>query len=132
MRIVYVDESGGHDLSRPDPNYPVFVLAAAVFEPGLYIRKFVPAITGLKIEHLGHDGHPLHEAEIRKRLGVFGFSERIHRQEAFMGDLAGLVRNHPEAIHAQVILPSREHQGRADLLSAHALVGALATSSSAR
>ncbi len=130
MRIVHVDESGGHDLSRVDPNYPVFVLAAAVFETEPYIQEFVPAMTGLKINHLGHDGYPLHEAEIRKRLGVFGFSGNIYRQEKFMTSLAELVMRHAESIQAQVVLPSKGRHGRADLESAHKLAGALAGTSS--
>lgn len=126
MQLIYVDESGGHDLSRPDPNYPVFVLAAAVFDPSRYVESFVPRVTELKIRHLGHDGHPLHEAEIRKRLGVFGFEGEAGRQAAFMESLAGLVSDFADTVHAQVMLPSGGEAGRADLLAAGGLVSALA------
>lgn len=126
MRLVYIDESGGHDLSRPDPNYPVFVLAAAVFDPGRYVESFVPRVTELKIQHLGHDGHPLHEAEIRKRVGVFGFEGELYRQAAFMDALACLVSDFADAVHAQVMLPASGATGRADLWAAGRLVSALA------
>lgn len=126
MRLVYVDESGGHDLSSPDPNYPVFVLAAAVFDADLYAREFVPALTRLKIRHLGHDGHVLHEAEIRKRVGIFGFARNETRQRQFMDRLAELVDGFATSILAQVLLPDRDRTNRADLKSAHHLVAALA------
>lgn len=126
MRLVYVDESGGHDLASPDPNYPVFVLAAAVFDIRRYVCEFVPSITRLKVDHLGHDGHALHEAEIRKRIGVFGFSGSDVRQQEFMDCLAELVDRYATNILAQVILPPGERPTRADLASAHHLVSALA------
>lgn len=129
MRLVYIDESGGHNLACADPNYPVFVLAAAVFATEPYIQEFVPAITRIKITHLRHDGHPLHEAEIRKRLGSFDFRGDTVRQSMFMESLGALVANHAHAVHAQVILSSHRGAGRADLFAAHRLLAMLARTS---
>ena len=68
MLLVYVDESGSPSSSRTDPNYPIFVMAACVFEPDVYASRLLPAVGTLKIRHLGSDSPVLHESEIRKRL----------------------------------------------------------------
>lgn len=125
MHWVYIDESGGHDLGRPDPNYPVFILCATVFDQETYAKGFVPQLTRLKLRHLGHDGHPLHEAEIRKRLGPFSFKGETAARERFMGDLDKLVETHATRVFATAVLPSYSRKTEADVAAAEHLLGFL-------
>ena len=85
--IVYVDESGDHNLSVISPNYPVFVLAFCVFEKASYIEATVPAFQRLKFKWFGHDAVVFHEREMRQQKPPFAFLQNRDRREAFMTDL---------------------------------------------
>jgi len=69
--IVYIDESGDHNLTTITPEYPVFVLAFCVVRKGTYIDTIVPAFQKLKFEFWGHDSVVMHGHEIRKAHGDF-------------------------------------------------------------
>ncbi|MEX0653496.1 MAG: DUF3800 domain-containing protein [Phycisphaeraceae bacterium] len=91
--IVYVDESGDHNLDAPDPTYPVFVLAFCIIRKAEYIEQVVPAIQEMKFRHFGHDMVVFHEHEIRKARGDFAFLTDKGRRETFMADLSSLVEH---------------------------------------
>ena len=88
--IVYVDESGDHSMERPDPNYPMFVLAFCVFYKRNYAERVVPALEKFKFNHFGHDLVVLHEHEIRKETGTFRFEGR-QEKENFIGELTSII-----------------------------------------
>lgn len=88
MLLVYVDESGSPSSSHAEPNYPIFVMAACVFEPEQYATCLLPAVGELKIRHLGSDSPVLHESEIRKRLGIFNFKGDVQVRTAFIEGLS--------------------------------------------
>lgn len=89
--VIYVDESGDHSLARIDPHFPVFVLTLCVFRKDDYIRRIVPSLRSLKFRWFGHDMVVLHEREIRKHSGAFGFLENSARRADFLGDLSGII-----------------------------------------
>jgi hypothetical protein len=101
--IIYVDESGDHNLEKIDPDYPIFVLAFCVFRKNDYVNKVVPALQDFKFRWFGHDAVVLHEHEIRKQEAPFNFlrTKRLHTQ--FMEDLNELVASLPMTIIAAVI-----------------------------
>jgi len=102
--IVYVDESGDHNLSTPDTEFPVFVLTFCIFRKEEYIGTIVPALERIKFKHFGHDMVVLHERDIRKATGPFTFlTDRTRRQE-FMTDLNEWVETSEFTIIAIVIL----------------------------
>jgi hypothetical protein len=103
MQLVYVDESGSPSSSRSDPNYPLFVMAACIFDSEGYCQRLMPAVCALKIRHLGSDSTVLHEAEIRKRIGLFGFRGDAPAQLAFLEELSGVIRAHVPQVVAAVI-----------------------------
>lgn len=89
--IVYVDESGDHNLQSLDDSYPVFVLAFCVFHKRHYSEVIVPALEKFKFNHFGHDQVVLHENEIRRRKGLFNiFKSRAHQNE-FMEELTRII-----------------------------------------
>lgn len=101
--IVYVDESGDHGLERPDPDYPVFVLAFCIVRKDEYKTIISPAIDALKFKHFGHDMIVLHEHEIRKARGSFAFLTNAGRRESFYADLNSAMAISPFTVVAVCI-----------------------------
>lgn len=88
--IVYVDESGDHDLLKINSKYPVFVLSFCIFHKRYYNEKIVPSVQDLKFRYFGHDMVVLHEREILKKTGAFAnFSNK--KQQAFLQDITTLM-----------------------------------------
>ncbi|MBK9083673.1 MAG: DUF3800 domain-containing protein [Rhizobiales bacterium] len=101
--IVYADESGTHNLSVIEREYPVFVLTFCVFEKSDYVETVVPAIQRFKLNWFGHDMVVLHEREMRKQLTPFKFLENRDRRDRFMAELNLIVAQAPMTIIAAVI-----------------------------
>ena len=89
--IVYVDESGDHNLQSIDQSYPVFVLAFCVFHKRHYSEVIVPALEKFKFNHFGHDQVVLHENEIRRRKGMFNIFRSREHQLTFMEELTEII-----------------------------------------
>lgn len=89
--IVYVDESGDHNLQSLDDSYPVFVLAFCVFHKRHYSEVIVPALEKFKFNYFGHDQVVLHENEIRKRKGLFNIFKNKAHQSEFMDELTRII-----------------------------------------
>lgn len=104
--IVYADESGDHDLSAINSNYPVFVLSFCIFHKTHYIQHIVPAVQKLKFDYFGHDMVVLHERDILKRTGYFAqFSDKKH--QAFLEDINHLMTDSRFMMIACVIKKDR-------------------------
>jgi hypothetical protein len=101
--IIYVDESGDHGLASIDPNYPVFVLAFCIFCKLDYSSKVASAVQHFKFRHFGHDMVILHEHDIRKDKGAFGFLKTRALKEAFLNELTDMVKAAPFTLIATVI-----------------------------
>ncbi len=71
--VVYVDESGDHNLNKINPDYLIFVLAFCIFHKNHYTEKIIPALAKFKFKYFGHDAIVLHEHDIRKQNGAFTF-----------------------------------------------------------
>jgi hypothetical protein len=91
--VVYVDESGDHNLERISPNFPIFVLAFCIFEKESYVTQTVPNFQRLKFKWFGHDSTIFHEREIRQQQVPFKFLQNVERREEFHDDLNRLVSN---------------------------------------
>jgi hypothetical protein len=89
--VVYVDESGDHELAKVNPQFPVFVLAFCIFPVRDYVERIVPAVQRLKFRYFGHDMVVLHEREIRKALPPFDILLRPDVRKAFMTDLTSII-----------------------------------------
>jgi hypothetical protein len=108
MLLVYVDESGSASSVSPDPNYPIFVMAACLFEADHYAKRLTPDICALKLQHLGSDTAILHESEIRKRLGPFSFSKKEPRRADFLAAITKAVADGVPEVLAVAARPSPE------------------------
>jgi len=89
--IVYVDESGDHNLQSIDEKYPLFVLAFCVFHKRHYSETIVPALEKFKFNYFGHDQVVLHENEIRKEKGAFNIFRGRDEKEHFYEQLTEII-----------------------------------------
>jgi hypothetical protein len=87
--IVFVDETGDHDMTNINHDFPLFGLVFCVFSKRDYAESVTPALRGLKFATFGHDMVILHEHDIRKKANAFSLMNREPR-EAF---LAALTKN---------------------------------------
>lgn len=92
--IIFLDESGDHNLDVIDPYYPVFCLAGCVFSTEEYIKDCVPKVHCYKQELFGTTDVILHSRDIRKNsepfnaLRVPSFREKFYEMtEALMSNL---------------------------------------------
>jgi hypothetical protein len=101
--IVYVDESGDHNLVDFDPEYPIFVLAFCIFPIVDYRRHIVPSALALKFDHFGHDMVVLHEREIRQSKPPFDILLNSEVRQSFLTRLDQLISESRFGIVASVI-----------------------------
>lgn len=101
--VVYVDESGDHNLERISPNFPIFVLAFCIFEKQSYISNVVPEFQRLKFKWFGHDSIVFHEREIRQQQVPFKFLQNIEKRNAFHADLNAIMMTSSFTVIATII-----------------------------
>ncbi len=101
--IVFIDESGDHGLGNIDSEYPMFVLALCIFRKQDYIDVVCPMVQRFKFKHWGHDSVVLHEHDIRKPSGPYGFLFNAARRAEFMTDLNALIEAVPFTLIASVV-----------------------------
>ena len=101
--LVFVDESGDHNLTRIDPQFPVFVLLFAIVRKDDYVSRVCPDLQRFKFEFWGHDEVVLHEHEIRKPFGDFLFLLQKPLRERFLAGLTAQMTAFPATVVAVVI-----------------------------
>lgn len=101
--LVFVDESGDHELNKIDPQYPVFVLLFLIVRKTDYSDRICRDLQRFKFEYWGHDEVVLHEREIRKPFGDFLFLLQKPIRERFLASLAALLTDLPATVVAVVI-----------------------------
>lgn len=102
MSLIYIDESGDHAPAATNPEYPLFVIVACVFDEGDYAHRFVPRLLSFKLRHWGHDAVVLHEREIRKNQGDFAFLFDRESRAHFLSDLSLVIRSSGARVAAAV------------------------------
>lgn len=105
--VIYVDESGDHNLVQTNPAYPIFSLAFCIFHKSDYVGSVVPSLQDLKFRWFGHDAFVLHEREVRKREKPFEGLTPKSKHDAFMVEIGDLVAATPMTVIAAVI--HKEH-----------------------
>jgi len=102
--IIYADESGSPVLDADREDFPVFVLVFLIVAKADYSASLVPAVQQVKFEFVGHDQIVLHERDIRRQSGAFGFLQTsVALRERFMDRLSAIIRDAPVKIVAAVI-----------------------------
>ena len=80
MKVLFLDESGDHNLSVIDPQYPMFVLGGVIMDMDYAKRELTDALDAFKREMFGRTDIILHTADItRNRNGFEPLKEREFR-----------------------------------------------------
>ncbi len=92
MKVLFLDESGDHNLSVIDPQYPMFVLGGVIMEVDYAKGALTDALNDFKRRMLGRSDIVLHTADIiRNRNGFERMKDAGFRAE-FLDGLNALMR----------------------------------------
>jgi len=106
--VMFVDESGDHNLKNIDDNFPLFCLCGCVFEKEHYHEIARPLVDALKIRFWNSTDVILHSRDIRKQQGAFWFLQDSGKREAFYEAINAIMRQLDFSIIVVAIL-KREH-----------------------
>ena len=110
-KILFLDESGDHNLTVIDPQYPVFVLGGVIIDKGYAEGQLVDALNEFKAEVFGRTDIVLHTADItRNRNGFEDMQDEAFRNR-FYDRINDLMRNLSYSVVACVIRKD-EYLGR--------------------
>lgn len=94
MNVLFLDESGDHNLSVIDPSYPLFVLGGVIMDSDYARDVLTPRMAQFKRQLFGREDIVLHTADITRnrngfeRLKDSGFRVEFYtRLNALMRDL---------------------------------------------
>lgn len=86
MKVMFLDESGDHNLSVIDPQYPLFVLGGVVVDKDYADGELTEKLTAFKRGLFGREDLILHTADITRnrngfeRLKDAGFRQQFYEQ----------------------------------------------------
>ena len=117
MQLMFLDESGDHNLSVIDPQYPLFVLGGVIMDAEYVRDVLTPRVQAFKRMLFGNERLVLHTADITRnrngfeRLKDTGFRTEFYRQlNSLMAELDYRVRGirvgrgHARGVAAQVVV----------------------------
>ena len=80
MKVLFLDESGDHNLKVIDPQYPMFVLGGIIADMDYAEGPMTQALSQFKLDVFGRDDIVLHTADItRNRNGFEGMKDSAFR-----------------------------------------------------
>ncbi len=114
MKIMFLDESGDHNLVKIDEQFPVFCLAGCIFDEVDYKTESTVKINELKIKYFNTSDVIFHSSEIRKCRPPFNLLLNRVTRESFYMDLDNLIFELPFTIIASVIIKNKLKNKYAD------------------
>ncbi len=93
MKILFLDESGDHSLSKIDPQYPVFVLGGIIVDREHAEGEMTRRVADLKMEFFGRTDIVLHTADLARNKNGFECMKDTACREAFYQALNGLMHD---------------------------------------
>ncbi len=108
MKVLYLDESGDHDLVKIDPTYSVFVIGGIIVDRTYARTVMEPKVREFKLEWFGVEEIILHSVDIARAKKGFERlrSDRVFR-EAFLTALSELMQELDYQVVACVIHKDR-------------------------
>jgi hypothetical protein len=91
MKIMFLDESGDHNLETIDPQYPVFVLAGVVLDKDCAENVLPAKLTQFKKKLFGHSGIVLHTADITRNRNGFEQLKEPEFRHLFYTEINALI-----------------------------------------
>lgn len=93
MKILFLDESGDHNLSVIDPQYPLFVLGGIIVDKDYAEGPMAEALRDFKRRLFGRDDLILHTADITRNRNGFEAMKDVAFRERFYAELNDLMRS---------------------------------------
>ena len=90
MKILFLDESGDHNLTVIDGNYPLFVLGGVIVDKDYAIGPLTEAMDDFKGRVFGRTDIVLHTADIARNRNGFEALNNPQFREAFYEELNSL------------------------------------------
>ena len=91
--IIFLDESGDHNLVKYDIQYPIFTLVGCIFEKVYYEEQVIAKVNKLKINHFNNKNTILHSYEIRKAKNDFKSLLNPLKRKVFIEDMNILMQD---------------------------------------
>ena len=84
MKVLFLDESGDHNLTVIDSQYPLFILGGIIVDKAYAEERLAEAVSHFKRRLFGRDDIVLHTADItRNRNGFEQMKERVFRERFY-------------------------------------------------
>ena len=107
MKVLFLDESGDHNLSVIDPQYPVFVLGGVIVDKDYAEGPLVEALNDFKQEFFGTGEIVLHTSDIVGNRNGFESLRDPDFRDRFYLKLNKLMRSLPYQVVACAIRKDR-------------------------
>jgi hypothetical protein len=91
MKILFLDESGDHNLSVIDPQYPLFVLGGVIVDQAYAEGEMAERIRDFKLRIFGREDLILHTADITRNRNGFEQMKDPPFRERFYAELNALI-----------------------------------------
>ncbi len=89
MKVLFLDESGDHNLAVIDPSYPLFVLGGVIVDARYAEGALEDGLRDFKRRLFGRDDLILHTADITRNRGGFErFKEPEFREQCCQNECA--------------------------------------------
>ncbi len=116
MKLLFLDESGDHNLSIIDQNYPLFVLAGCIVDDKCHRDILTPRLTEFKKELFGEEKIILHYADYMRNQKGFEKNSSKEFREKFYKELNGIIKDVDFRLIA-CIIDKLQHKERYGLLA---------------
>lgn len=103
MKVLFLDESGDHNLTAIDPQYPLFVLGGVITEQAYAETTLAEKIKEFKLELFGRDDIILHTADITRNRNGFERMKEASFRERFYSSINKLMQDAVYKVVACVI-----------------------------
>ena len=92
MKVLFLDESGDHNLSAIDPSYPMFVLGGVIVDKEYADGPLTEAFDDFKLRMFGRTDVVLHTADIIRTRNGFESLKDNELRAHFYTELNALMR----------------------------------------
>ena len=93
MKVLFLDESGDHNLSVIDPSYPIFVLGGVIMDKDYADGPLTQAIGDFKQRLFGRTDIVLHTADIARNRNGFEELKNAEIRSRFYDELNSLMKD---------------------------------------
>lgn len=107
VKVLYLDESGDHSLTKIDPQYPIFVLGGVIIEDHYLQSVIEPELDEFKVRLFGDKNVILHTSDLTRNRGRFTELKDAPFRQKFYKELNALMLRWEYKVVACVVRKDR-------------------------